>query len=73
VSTLLIGIILGIVISPLGFALGRTAFTRFTWWRPVQRRDEDTAPPPAQDGVIEEAVYRDLYRADSGLVERVPR
>jgi hypothetical protein len=73
VSTLLIGLILGIAISPLGFGLARTAFTRVASSRPLQRRDEDTAPPPSADGHVEEAVYRDLYAVDSGLVERVPR
>jgi hypothetical protein len=71
-TTLLIGILLGVTISPLGFGLARGLYARITAARAV-RRVAPAAPPPDTEGV-EEAVYSDLYETgDSGLVERVPR
>jgi hypothetical protein len=68
-STLLIGILLGVAISPLGFDLARTAFARVRGARAVHRSD---APPGVADGRVEEAVYDGLYKhPSSGSVERV--
>jgi hypothetical protein len=70
-STLLIGILLGVIISPLGFGLVRTGFARVAAARSLRRLPE---PPAIDEGRVEEAVYSGLYDArDSGLVERVPR
>jgi len=71
-TTLLIGILLGVTISRLGFGLARGMYARVAAARAL-RRDAPASPPPDSEGV-EEAVYSDLYETgDSGLVERVPR